>query len=391
MGRQPEDSGFYRVMVAIETDATRFYGANASRPNVLGASDSEQMLAHIAADLKSLLPEISNCSLIAAGALFDQTQILQPSYPVFRALEAVPTRENADNFKPGLVSVGASNSKMPSDDLQPRPDIPLGLLQLLPLVVHGPSDLVLELGQAMEYRFMEEGQVSAHSAAWLETAFEISVNHARMMTLTDLNAMLRMQLDHFGFLPLWELLDAALSERSEPLLVRTGNGQEFEWKNGAVHTAYETFDSWASSGAGAQLVAARQALAAAYSDWTREVRQYLITLRAHGLSCSLHLGASHLPLEGTFFREQSTGEPNTSDSTITEHSFSELGSIAVTVRNGQMIENYYPLCPQGLSDIHAHLRKHVPGVHTVAFPGTILYDEKARRLVPETISPTASV
>jgi hypothetical protein len=389
MEKRQEGSGFYRFLLAIETDATRFYGANASRPALLGVTESEQMLAHIAADLKALLPDISNCSLFAAGALFDQTQILQPSYPVFNSLEAVSTRDHADDFKPGLVSIGASNGKMPSGDLQPLPDIPLGLLQLLPVVVHGPSDLVEELGQAMEYRFLEEGQVSAHSAAWLETAFGISVNHARMMTLIDLNAMLRMQLDHFGFLPMWELLDAALSGRTGPLLVKTQSGQEFEWKNGAVHTSYETFDSWASSGAGVQLVAERQALAAAYGDWTREVRQYLTTLQAHGLGFSLHLAGNGLPLEGTFFKEQNDATPGASDSTITEHSYSELGTIAVTASSGDRVENYYPLCAQGLNDIHAHLRKNVPGVHTVAFPGTILYDEKTRRLVPDTSNTTA--
>ena len=384
MEKRPQDTGFYRVLLAIETDATRFYGANAARPALLSSSESEQMLAHISADLKSLLPEISNCSLIAAGALFDQTQILKPSYPVFSALESVSTNSNAENFKPGLVSLGASNGKMPSSELQPLSDIPLGLLQLLPVVVHGPADLVEELGQAMEYRFMEEGQVSAHSAAWLETAFGISVNHARMMTLTDLSAMLRMQLDHFGFLPLWELLDAALSERPGPLRVKTTSGQEFEWKNDAVHTSYETFDTWASSGAGAQVVAERQALAAGYGDWTRELRQYLTTLKAHGLNFRFHLGGSGPTLEGTFFKEQSNANPGSSDSTITEHSFGELGTIAVTARNGDRIENYYPLCAQGLNDIQAYLREHVPGVHTVAFPGTILYDEKARRLIPDT-------
>jgi hypothetical protein len=383
MEEPPEGSAFYRVLVAIETDATRFYGTNASRPALLDASDSEQMLAHIAADLKSLLPEISKCSLIAAGALFDQTQILRPSYPVFSALEAVSTHGDTEHFKPGLVSVGSRNGKMPSSDLQPLPDIPLGLLQLLPVVVHGPSDLVGELGQAMEYRFIEEGQVSAHSAAWLETAFGISVNHARMMTLTDLNAMLRMQLDHFGFLPMWELLDAALSERPGPLLVKTQGGQEFEWKNGAVYTSFETFDQWASGGGGARIAAARQALAAAYGDWTREVRQYLTTLKAHGLEFRLLLAGRDTPLEGTFFKEQSASTPGANDSTITEHSYSELGTIAVTARNGDSVENYYPLCPQGLNDIQTFLRKHVPGVHTVAFPGTILYDEKARRLVPD--------
>jgi hypothetical protein len=383
MDRRPEESGFYRILLAIETDATRFYGANASRPGLLNASDSEQMLAHIAADLKTLLPEISNCSLIAAGALFDQTQILKPSYPVFRALEAVYTDEDADAFTPGLVSIGASDGKMPSSDLQPLPDIPLGLLQLLPVVVHGPADLVEESGQAMEYRFMEEGQISAHSAAWLETAFGISVNHARMMTLTDLSAMLRMQLDHFGFLPLWELLDAALSERPGPLPVKTESGLEFVWKNGAVHASFETFDGWASSGGGAQVVSARQALAAGYGEWTREVRQYLTTLNAHGLEFCFRLAGNGELLEGTFFKEQSDAVPGANDSTITEHSYSELGTIAVTALGGGRIENFYPLSPQGLNDIHAHLRKHAPGVHTVAFPGTILYDEKSRRLVPD--------
>jgi len=384
MEKPPEDSGFYRILLAIETDPTRYHGANASRPALLGVSESEQLLAHIAADLKSLLPEISNCSLIAAGALFDQTQILKPSFPVFSALEAVSTNDNAENFKPGLVSIGASNGKMPHDDLQPLPDIPLSLLQLLPVIVHGPADRVEQLGQAMEYRFMEEGQVSAHSAAWLETAFGISVNHARMMTLTDLSAMLRMQLDHFGFLPIWELLDAALSKCPGPLLIRTQNGQEFEWKNGAVHTTYETFDSWASSGAGAKIDATRQALSAAYGDWTREFRQYLTTLQAHGLNFNFHLAANGLPLEGTFYKEQSSASPSATDSTITEHSYSELGTIAVTASNGDRVENYYPLCPQGLNDIQAYLREHVPGVHTVAFPGTILYDENTRRLIPDT-------
>jgi hypothetical protein len=384
MNKKPEATGFYRVLVAIETDATRFYGANASRPALLGASDSEQMLAHIAADLKSLFPEISKCSLIAAGALFDQTQVLRPSYPVFAALEAVSTNDSAEHFKPGLVSIGATNGKMPSADLQPLPEIPLGLLQLLPVVIQGPSEMVSGLGQAMEYRFIEEGQLSAHSAAWLESAFGISLNHARMMTLTDLNAMLHMQLSHFGFLPLWELLDAGLSESDRPVHVQTESGQEFYWENGSVHTRFETFDGWAAHGKGARIVPERQALAAGYGDWTREIRQYLTTLRAHGLDVQFHLSPGDTPLEGTFLKEISESAPGTGDSTITEHSYGELGTIAVTVRNGDIVENYYPLCSRGLNDIQTHIRKHVPGVHSVAFPGTILHSEKTRKLVPDT-------
>ena len=200
----------------------------------------------------------------------------------------------------------------------------------------------------------------------------------------DLSVVIPMHNEQDNVQTLLQELDAALSGRPEPLLVKTQSGQQLEWKNGAVHTSYETFDSWASSGAGAHILAARQALAAAYGDWTRDFRQYLTTLKAHGLDFVFRLAANDLPLEGTFYKEQSSASPSAIDSTITEHSYSELGTIAVTARNGDSVENYYPLYPQGLNDIQAYLRTHVPGVHTVAFPGTILYDENTRRLVPDT-------
>jgi hypothetical protein len=383
MSAQPAKTDFYRILVAIETDATRYYGPKASRPALLAPSEAEQLLAHVAADLKNLLPDISACSLITVGALFDQTQVLRPGYPVFSALEASATRRGADAFKAGLVSIGAKEGKMPLEALQPLDNIPLGLLQLLPVVVHGPAGLVAELGQAMEYRFIEEGQVSAHSAAWLETAFGIRINHGRLMTLTDLNAMLRLQLEHFGFLPLWELLDAAMIGREEPLEVRTESGRRFEWKDGRVHATFETFDYWASAGAGAKVSAARQALAEAYGAWTRETRQYLTTLKAHGLEVCFHRPGEEQGLGGSFFSEPSEGRSADGDSAITEHSYAELGTIAITVSEDGQLENFYPLTPQGLNDVHAHLRERLAGGHTVAFPGSILYDEKSRRLIAD--------
>jgi hypothetical protein len=382
---RPGGAGCYRALVAIETDATRYYGPAASRPALLAPRDAEQMLAHVAADLRALLPGIAECSLIAAGALFDQTQILRPGYPVFAALEAsAPAAADAQRpFKPGLVSIGAADGVMPAADLQPGSDIPLGLLQLLPVVVHGPAPLVEELGQAMEYRFLEQGQLSPHAAAWLQTAFRVSINHARLMTLTDLNAMLRLQLEHFGFLPLWELLDAALSGRPDPLRVTTPSGKTLEWKDGEVHVVFETFDYWAREGGGAELPAARLALAGGYGDWTREMRQYTTTLRAHGVAIRFHRPGAGPALTGTYFSEVSEAVPQDGDPAVTEHSFGDLGTVAVTTVTGDRIEHYYPLRPRGLNDIQARLREVVRGGHTVAFPATILYDEQTRSLRPD--------
>jgi hypothetical protein len=379
MVARPSGTGFYRTLVAIETDATRYYGPQASRPALLGPREAEQLLAHVAADMRALLPAIAECRLIAAGALFDQTQILRPGYPVFAALEAGGARP----FKPGLVSIGTADGVMPAEALQPGADIPLGLLQLLPVVVHGPARLVEELGQAMEYRFLEQGQLSPHAAAWLQTAFRISVNHARLMTLTDLNAMLRLQLEHFGFLPLWELLDAALSGSNGELRVGTPSGKTLEWKDGEVHAVFETFDFWAREGGGAGLPAARLALAGGYGDWTREMRQYTTTLRAHGVAICFHLPGGGPALAGTWFSEDSGAAPQDGDPAVTEHSFGDLGTVAVTAVAGDRLENYYPLRPRGLNDIQARLREVVRGGHMVAFPATILYDEQTRRLRPD--------
>jgi len=374
---------FHRILVAVETDATRYYGANASRPALLGPTDAEQLLAHLAADLQALLPEVSQCSLVAAGALYDQTQILRPGFPVFAALEAAAEQAGGEPFKPGLIGIGARDGRMPASDLEPFADIPLGLLQLLPVVIQGPPEPVKQLADMTEYRFLEEGQLSAHSAAWLQSAFGVSIQHARLMTLTDLNAMLHLQLEHFGFLPMWELLDAALNQPEQAVTVTSSGGKQWEWRDGAVHTAFETFDHWAVEGMGAALQAGRMALAAGYAEWTRELRQYLTTLRAHGLPVQLHLPGTGEPLDGSFLSDASPADAGDGDCAITEHSFDDLGTIAITaVRDGR-VENFYPLRARGLNEIHALLRDCAAGGRTVAFPGTILYDEATRRLRPD--------
>jgi len=379
-----QDSQSHRILVAVETDATRYYGADAIRPALLPPADAEQMLAHIAADLQSLLPDVRHCNLVAAGALFDQTQILRPSYPVFSALEAAAQRAGANPTGPALISVAAREGKMPDNHLQPLPDVPLGPLQILPVVVMGSRQRMAGLAEAMEHRFLEKGQLSAHSANWLQSAFGVTIRHVQLMTLTDLNTLLRMQLESYGFLALWDLLDAALSATGEPKAFTTSGGQLWEWRNGAAHALFETFDYWANAGSGSQLPAGRLALAEGYARWTRELRQYLTTLRAHGVEVQLHLPGEDQAVTETYFREPSEAAAGDDACAVTEHGFDDLGTIAITLVRDGRVENLYPLRPRGLNDVHAFLRGLIPGGHTVAFPCTILYDEETRRLRPET-------
>ena len=86
-------------------------------------------------------------------------------------------------------------------------------------------------------------------------------------------------------------------------------------------------------------------------------------------------------------QEAGMQEAGSLDSAVTEHSFGDLGTIAVTVVHEGRTDNFYPLTAQGLNDIHNHLRGRIPDKQTVAFPGTLLYDERKRCLKADAYTP----
>ena len=374
------------ILVGIETDPTRYHGESASRPALLERAAAEQVLAHIAVDLTSMFPAINRCCLSMAGALLDQTQVLRPQLPVFGALETLQQASNpGGDFKPRLLSIGASDGQMPLPELQPFEKIPLGLLQILPLLISGPAEYVDQLAADMEHRFFEQGQLSAHSAKNLESHFRISVNHARFMTITDLNALLHLQLTHYGFLPLWELLDAAIAPLPGALEVNTPEGIRFKWQDGVVHSFFESFDWWAQYGSGADKLASDQQLQSTYADWAREYRRYLTMLNAHGIRVEQHLpGMEDANLKDSFLLEESTLIPGQSRAQVTEHSTGDLGTVAVTVVSGNRQMNFYPLQATGLNDLYLFIREQGYS-GDVAYPGRICYDESSRQLISESL------
>lgn len=378
----------HRILVAIETDPLRYHGEHAARPARAGRSGAEQLLAHVAADLAEQLPGAHRCMLTMPGALYDQTQLLQPGYPLFQALESLAESSLAGrDFEPRLLSFGSdSEGRMPAPALEPARDVPPALLQVLPAVMSAPGELLAPLAEASEHRFMETGQLSPQSAKALEAQFGIGVTHARLMTLTDLLAMLRLQLEHFGFPGLWTLLDSAL-EAAEPVEVRTDRGHRFNYRDGSVTGEFQTFDHWARDGAGRDVPAERLALAAAYADWTREFRQFLTTLSAHGVPFRSEVQASPGgDLHDGWYSEVTDHAAAPAAASVTGHSAGELGTVAITeVRDGRLV-HHYPLGPDGLNAIHAALGAGGQAKGAVAWPGGICHDPVERRLLPDLVT-----
>lgn len=378
------------ILATIETDPTRFRGERPASPGLPGRTACDQLLSHLAADLARVFPEIERCDLAVAGALYDQTQIVRPGYPVHAALDDLlsPGPAAAAHGRKRLAAAASDDGAMPDPRLQPDRSNPPGLLLSLPLSVGGDPGLVEPLAEAMEHRFLEQGQLSAHAARAVEAQFGIAVNHARFMTLTDLLALLRLQLEHFGFLPLWELLYAALTDAPGPVAAEARQGQCFEWREGAVHGAFQTFDQWAahdplSAGDGAD-----ESLAAGYAQWMREYRQYLTTLGAHAVPVVQHAASlDGEALESGFYVEPSANEPAPGAAELTEHSCPDLGVVAVSVVHAGRQHNYYPLTPAGLNDLHAAIRSRGLGPAGFSYPGGLLYHPARRCLVPDVTAP----
>lgn len=369
-------------MVAIEIDPRRVRAGSGGRPEMLSHGDAEQMLAHLSADIADLLANIRKCRLATAGALYDQCQILRPAMPIYTALSRVAGDSNGSANSPGLSAVGINGGDIPDPALRPDTSIPPGILLLLPLLAAGPADLLDGLATEMEHRFMAEGQVSAHTASWLESAFGIGIGHARFMTLTDLNAMFRMQLERFGYLPLWTLIDAAVSGIGQET-VTTDQGACFEWRDGQVHAVFQTFDYWAGE-SGRESDRKNEGLAHGYAEWSRELRRYVSTLAAHRVPLAFTLPAGCTGEVGQHFlyEEVAGPAPGGSPASITEHGWPDLGTVAITVLMPDAMRHYYPLSPQGLNLIHEALNGLELAGEGMAFPGTINFNEQTRRLRP---------
>jgi hypothetical protein len=250
-------------------------------------------------------------------------------------------------------------------------------LQLLPLLVSGPEPAITMLAEDMEHRFLAEGQLSAHSALGLESAFGIGVAHARFMTLNDLLALLNLQLAHIGLQPLWDLLDAALSA-GEPASVVGAHGQVFEWDGQVVRCQFETFDAFARR----EPADARE-LPDRYAQWVRGYRQCLLSLRAHQVPYTQHLPGHDTPLEGSFVVENVPWAAAREACCVTEHSLPQLGVIAVSVVAGDQLLNFYPLAPEGLNDLHRHIRERDWACSGFAYPGQLVFDSELRCLAPD--------
>jgi hypothetical protein len=254
-------------------------GAEPGR-QALGVDEAGALAGRVARDLAKLVPEAAGLDLALVAALFDPVELLRPGYPLHAELERLVAR--APGAAGGrVIGFGAGAEGLP-ETLRPSADFAGGPLKLLPLLLRGDAADVAPVGERLEQVLLDTGMAAADTALAAQDGFAVAVEHARLLTLNDLAAMMALQYEHVGLAPLWPLLEAALlapdteqwlDAPPEPLAV---------YANSGVRMALLDVDAWAEGGFAPEGADAER-LGRAFERFQIRQRQLAAVLEAHGV------------------------------------------------------------------------------------------------------------
>jgi hypothetical protein len=346
--------------------------------------------------------------LVLAGALYDQTDVFRPGFPLLSALADLMRRapRNA-GLQPPQLALGASDGRFPVDALNPRPQSSFGPLALLPFCLVGTSEVMDGLFVEMENVLTRNGQASPATHASVQATFGVPVLNLFYATLGDLCAWLRTQLENNDLRELWQLLEPALFERPGPhQVILADSGNRYLLMDDEAWAPFYTFDDWARFGPG-QAVAASQ-LSEGYQRWLRQFRLYAVALPAYGLPLRKVLGVPAIQqdeiaavlaavqaapvLNNDYLTETvyvQTGDVPPARLMATQHAERELDTIAYSLAtfgvDGQLLklEHFYPLCADGLEAITDQIqqRSESQGIpYTIKQPAWLVYSPTERCL-----------
>ena len=332
--------------------------------SMLSRSMAQQLLAHLSADLSSILPAVQSTAITTAAALYDQSQLLRPGLPIFKTLsELLEAGFAGQDFQPRLLAFGTHKGRLPHLTLLPESNLAASPFQLIPLQLSAAGGKIDAIAEALEHQLLENGQLSAHSAQWLQEELEQQIIHARFMTLNDLLAMLYMQLENIGLDPLWKWLERMLKNPEFDADISLGDGPDIQYRAGKVQIRFLSFDQWVLS---TTEKAPAESLSQGYLAWLHQYRQASLLLQAHGLSVKICGVDNSSQLQDDFIGQQTEGlycEPtklNSATDNITHHYDKQLGLIATSVSHAGQQFNYYPLKPSGLEELSALLAARYP-------------------------------
>ena len=404
------------AVLVVELDPQR-PESHGRPPAPLDRPRAEQLARHIAGDLSALYPGLEDMALILSGALYDQTEVLRPGFPLTRTLEDVFRGTLGQGFQPGVIALGTDTGSFPVAALNPARLPGSGPLLLLPCCLIGRRLAVSTLTTNMENSLLDSGTASEATLQTVQEGFGVEVVNLSYATLNDLCALLRVQLENAGVAGLADLLEHGIYRRSGVRRVISEQGQVFLLDDGTLHTPFLTFDDWAQFGPGRERTGGE--LADGYAAWSQEFRQYGMTLMAYGFDIRVLIGANLAPsgepetllaqaraataLAGDYLVETVQAAKRETPERmleITNQFHPEVGTVAYTVLaldeagEALSLEHHYPLRPSGLNTIIeqlVHRSDDFAAGRRVLHPWQLVYSPTERCLEPAGEAPEAPI
>ena len=352
----------FTVVLAVEVDGSARPGGQTS--TALGRQAAMLLAEAMGADLSRLEPAVADCALVLAGALYDQIEVLRPGFPLLEALETIHRAglRETPGFVPGIIALGVeAGRRFPVAALNPGGDHWRGPLLLTPAVLVGPVATVDSVVASLEPRLLHEGRAGPPLREALAQHFGIRPVHVSYATLADLCALLNVQLENAGLLPLWELLQHAFVEHPGSARIELPEGNRFQLQDKVVTSPFLSLARWALDHP--EPVPERTA---GYLRWTQLQRQYATALDAYGLA--VQQGVEHDQAAGAtagWLRETARDRSDTVHGpaalVVTEHSHPALGIVAYSAdlrdEAGGLLrrDHYYPLRADALEPLLGHL------------------------------------
>lgn len=188
----------------------------ATTPKIYFQREAAQPLANqLSFELGKQLKSLDGLGLVWMAASYDSAQILRPGLPIFKALDDLYRAGLRDPLDvPQVMTLQALRGNAPSPALSVDESLLGGPIVFIPLLLMGEASAIAEAGQVLEANLLETGLTDARTALMLVEALGQQAEHARLMTLNDLAAMMSMQYSHVGMQDVWKVIESAVLQVS---------------------------------------------------------------------------------------------------------------------------------------------------------------------------------
>ncbi len=194
---------------------------------VLEREHAERVGGAIGDDLARCVPAVTGARLVTGPALLEPGQVLSPDHAPWKAMAVVAGLDR--DPEAGLTTLGAAGGRLSHDALGPFRAVPDGLFVCLPMLVLAPACDRESLDTALERELFDKGGLHPPSLAALAETTGLEPVHGQLMTLTDLAALVKMQLAGAGLDPFWPPVEHALLAPGEAATLDLPAGLKADW------------------------------------------------------------------------------------------------------------------------------------------------------------------